>query len=118
MHIVGPSTVSNFRPTGWASEMAEYLMIVLRLLPQYAVGHGAGELQASIFERATCCRLHQRLVDLLCSLPIDSFHEDQRPFAKSVKHCCRGTYVILVRVCVPPCYNWSLKIRFSGFWRK
>ncbi|XP_077534325.1 phospholipid-transporting ATPase ABCA3-like [Haemaphysalis longicornis] len=90
LHIVGPTTVSNFRPSSWTSEMAQYLMVVLRLLPQYAVGHGAGELQASIFERATCCRLHRRLVGLLCSLPVDSFPEKQRPFAKHVMHCCHA----------------------------
>ncbi|XP_072142959.1 uncharacterized protein [Dermacentor andersoni] len=90
MDIVGPGTVSNFRPTGWTSEMAELLMVPLRLLPQYAVGHGAGEVQAAFSEHAACCRLHRTLLWYICTVPLTSYPEAQRPFASRIMYCCQG----------------------------
>ncbi|XP_077508368.1 phospholipid-transporting ATPase ABCA3-like [Amblyomma americanum] len=88
MDMVGPSTVSNFRPSGWTSEVAEMLMVLMRLLPQYAVGHGAGELQGSFSEHAACCRLHSTLLWYLCAVPLDNYPKDQQPFASRIRHCC------------------------------
>ncbi|XP_075539779.1 retinal-specific phospholipid-transporting ATPase ABCA4-like [Dermacentor variabilis] len=90
MDIVGPGTVSNFRPSGWTSEMAELLMVPLRLLPQYAVGHGAGEVQAAFSEHAACCRLHRALLWYICTVPLTSYPEAQRPFASRIMYCCQG----------------------------
>ncbi|XP_037565083.2 retinal-specific phospholipid-transporting ATPase ABCA4 [Dermacentor silvarum] len=90
MDMVGPSTVSKFRPSSWTSEISELLMVPLRLLPQYAVAHGASEVQASFSEHAACCRLHRALLWYICTVPLDSYPEAQRPFASRIMHCCQA----------------------------
>ncbi|XP_064459425.1 phospholipid-transporting ATPase ABCA3-like [Ornithodoros turicata] len=90
MALVGPSTVSHFRPPDFASEITEFLMVPLRLLPQFALGHGVGQVQMFFFERAACCHLPTDLLQYTCEHSVDDYPDEQRQYMTLAKVCCKA----------------------------
>lgn len=90
MAVVAPNTVSNFRPEDTASQIAEFFIVLLRILPQFAVARGSGQVQMFFFERAACCHLPQDLLNYTCRSNASHYADFQRQFFNLVRLCCRA----------------------------
>ncbi|XP_064459424.1 phospholipid-transporting ATPase ABCA3-like [Ornithodoros turicata] len=117
--LIGPSTISNFRPPDFMSEVTEYVMVPLRLLPQFAVAHGAGQVQMYFFERAACCHLPPDLLLYTCQRNQKEYPVEQRQYMELVKICCRAncgesdcTFITSETTFSSQSYFWDIALMF------
>lgn len=90
MGLVGPGTMTSFRPGTFPGELTALAMVPLRLVPQFALARGAGQIQTYFFEHTACCHLPKTILNYTCTRNISMFHADQRPFVMKAKLCCNG----------------------------
>lgn len=91
LSVFAPRTVSTFRPKGDVDNYVEMATLPLRIIPQFTLARGTGQLRSAHLERAACCHLGARFYQFVCAFGFQPTNDLQTQAVARMLMCCAGT---------------------------
>ncbi|XP_077535146.1 phospholipid-transporting ATPase ABCA3-like isoform X2 [Haemaphysalis longicornis] len=91
LSVFAPRTVSTFRPKGDVDNYVEMATLPLRIIPQFTLARGTGQLRSAHLERAACCHLGARFYQFICAFGFQPTNDLQTQAVARMLMCCAVT---------------------------
>ncbi|XP_077486818.1 phospholipid-transporting ATPase ABCA3-like [Amblyomma americanum] len=91
LSVFAPRTVSTFRAKRDLDSYVEVASLPLRVMPQFTLARGTGQLRSAYLERASCCHLGQEFLQFACTFAFTPDTREEAYLVTRLHKCCRVT---------------------------